>query len=124
MAKLFTIRGFMALSDPDTYNEGCDPYKTKCHFDSDFRLSANSLQALVDSLRSEFCAGADDVTINACEEPGRIDVQVHQREPFVISRLSNKTVEDWQKGTRVLWLTNYIFQVVIEQHDVLLSFEE
>ena len=111
----------MALSDPDTYNEGCDPYKTKLYLDPDFRLSANSLPALLAGLRQEFHAKDDDITLDACDEPGRLDIQVYQREPFVVSWLSNKTIEDWQGGRRVLWLTDYIFQVVIEQHDVSLT---
>lgn len=121
MKTLFTVRGFMALSDPDTYNEGCDPYKSKSYFEPDFRLSANSLSELLEGLRTKFCAKNNDLTFDACEEPGRLDIQVYQREPFVVSKLSAKTIEDWQGGRRVLWLTNYIFQVVIEQHDVTLT---
>lgn len=121
MKTSFTVRGFMALSDPDTYNEGCDPYKTKAYFDSNFQLSANSLPALLSVLRQQFHAKDDDLTLDACDEPGRLDLQVYQREPFMVSRLSDKTIEDWQAGLRVLWLTSYTFQVVIEQHNVSLT---
>lgn len=121
MKTLFTIRGFMALSDPDTYTEGCDPYKSKAYFEPDFRLSANSLSELLAELRQQFHAQDDALTLDACDEPGRLDIQVYQREPFVVSKLSAKTIEDWQGGHRILWLTDYIFQVVVEQHDVSLT---
>lgn len=112
MKFIYYIEGFLAFSDPDTYDKGCDPFRSKSHFDPAFRCEAATLEGLISELCQEFHCGRDCILLDSCDEEGRLDLQVYQSSPFSVHKVSNKVNSEWLAGKRKeLWLTNYIFEV-------------
>lgn len=123
MKTVYQIRGFIAFSEKDNFENGCD-YQSSKSMHSDERFTANSLQGLLDILADEFkgervnlSAPLDslrylgDFIVDSCDEEGRLDLQVYQRRPFQIGKPSAATIESWKAGKTELWLTCYSFIV-------------
>lgn len=111
MQTLYRVKGYIAHASLDSYANGCE-LEAKTEFSSEFSIVANSLQALITGLCSHFKANPDDdVLLDCCEEDGRLDIQVHQREAFEIAEPSKATIAAWKEGKLSLYLTDYSFQV-------------
>lgn len=123
MKTVYQVRGFIAFSEKDIFEEGCD-YQLSKSMHSDERFTANSLQGLFDLLADEFKAERVDLSVppadptyignfivDSCDEDGRLDLQVYQRRPFQIGKPSTATAEKWKAGKADLWLTCYSFIV-------------
>ena len=107
----YYVKGFIAFSEPDHYDTGCDPSRCRSHFDDSFTCEAATLEGLIGELADVFKADRELFTLDGCEEAGRLDLQVLQTTPFVSKRLSLNSEAQWRRNERVLWLTNYIFDV-------------
>lgn len=120
MKTIYRVAGYLAHSEQDNYEIGCH---SKCLTEfmskSDFTMCANSLDELIEGLRIDFCANdINDFLLNSCEELGRLDLQVLQREPFKTAKPNNKTMQEWKDGKFDLWLTCYTFHVEIVQCEI------
>ncbi len=122
----YVVKGFIAHSDIDNFEEGCliEGGKTMFGNSSEHTYKSDTLSGLIDILCKEFKAEPDAVSLNACDELGRLDIQVNQREPFVCAKPSANTMEEWKNGNINLWLTDYSFQVerIVTEMDLQLCF--
>lgn len=111
MKTTYRIKGYIAHSEIDNWDQGCiGPAKTE--WGDGFALQSDSLRSLLDTLKAEFSAISDeDFLLASCDEDGRLDLQVYQREPFKIGKPSEDTVIKWKAGKIDLWLTCYSFHV-------------
>ena len=72
---------------------------------------------------AEFCgAEGDAVTLDACEEPGRLDIQTTENDA---GEMPTRTeLEEWKAGKRDLWAVTYSAQVEqVERRPVALASE-
>ena len=120
MKTTFWIKGCSGFASPFAYETGCST-ETLYEPDYEMRLSAPNLEELLKEICSYFRCTHEDITLDACEEPGRIDVQVLQREAFKKAKVSNKTRRAWEHPETNLWLTDYCMYVTIEHTGVPLS---
>ena len=110
----FIVRGYFATSEEDNFEDGCfGETKTEFLNASQWDCKADTLDNLIDSLKNEF--KCEDVMLNSCGEAGRIDIQAHQRRPFLIGKLSDATQQKFSNGDINLFLTCYSFKVEIMQ---------
>lgn len=111
MKTTYCIKGYIAHSEIDNWDQGCiGPAKTE--LGDRYSCEATSLRDLLDTLKAEFRVISDeDFLLDSCGEDGRLDLQVYQREPFKIGKLLEATVSNWKAGEIDLWFTCYSFQV-------------
>lgn len=109
----FIVRGYHAFSEQDNYENGCDgPSKSEFIGGLQWQCRGKTLTELIANLSSEFCANnIEDFLLDSCDEPGRLDLQVDQKIPFVCAKPSAKTLQSWKDGKLDLWLTCYTFKV-------------
>jgi hypothetical protein len=95
------------FAEVDTYHEGRDP-KTRCAVSGRESFSADSVADLVTEVM-RFCGteDRDNVQLDACEEPGRIDVQVMETDAG--EPADARDLEAWKAGKLQLWAATYIF---------------
>lgn len=112
MKTYYIVQGYMAIAELDNFENGCHG-KSQTEFvkASDWECKADTLKELVQKLTSEFNGENDCVMLNSCEELGRIDLQVYQRQAFDNAKPSAKTLENWKAGKIDIYLTDYIFNV-------------
>ena len=111
MKTTYRIKGYIAHSEIDNWDQGCiGPAKTE--WGDGFTLESDSIAGLLEKLSADFCATSNDgFLLDSCDEDGRLDLQVYQREPFKIGKPSEATIAKWKAGGIDLWLTCYSFQV-------------
>lgn len=121
MKQQFVIRGYYAFSEQDSWEDGCSFDTAKYEFmpPEAWTNKANSFDELLDMLSDEF--KSNDFLLNSCEEPGRLDLQVMQRDPFQCNKVSKETEDKWKAGKLNLWLTCYTFKVEIVQTEIDLT---
>jgi hypothetical protein len=105
----YEINGGLKCVERDVFASGCQPETSRC-WPIDVRLSADSVEELIKKL-NDFL-GNDDlsaVSLDACDEPGRIDVQMLENdagEPATTAQ-----IDVWKRCELALWLADYSFQV-------------
>lgn len=112
----WVARGQLMFSEPDSFTEGCDPKRSVTHFldPEEMTFTASSLEMLRAELRDHFKVADDCLEYPDNDwEPSRLDIQVHQVKPGVVGRLRKKTVDEFQRGVRELWLSTYIFEISV-----------
>lgn len=116
---MFRVRGFIGHSFRDSaksaeYGEPVEKYDTL------YTIQECTLQGVIDTLAEDFKANKGegplsdywgDFQFNACEELGRIDIQVMERQAFRRVKPSPADKEMWKAGEIDLWLTCYTFYV-------------
>lgn len=111
MKTTYRIKGYIAHSEIDNWDQGCIG-TTKTEWGDWYSLEAESIAGLLEKLSTDFYATSnDDFLLDSCDEDGGIDLQVYQREPFKIGKPSEATIAKWKAGGIDLWLTCYSFQV-------------
>lgn len=109
----YVVKGFIAHSQKDNWENGCiGQTQTQFVNGRDWECSSSTLQSLLAALCDEFSAPMESVSLDACEELGRLDIQVNQLKPFECAKLSNKSLEKWKRGEIDVWLTDYTFHVI------------
>lgn len=122
MKQKFIVRGYMAFAEQDNFENGCfGPGKHEFVSGNDWTLSRETLAELIADLCDEFKAEPDEVLLNSCDEMGRLDLQVQQRQPFMRSKLAQSTIDKFKTGKIDLWSTNYIFQIELVSIDIDLA---
>lgn len=92
-------------SSQDIYKEGCLPDSDETTFlEHDF--DAGSISACV-AKAAKFLGitDKDNILINSCDEPGRIDFQVMEDSQGLPA--SERELKHWKTGDCKLWLCNY-----------------
>lgn len=106
--------------EEDAFAMGCMP-ETSQSWPIDIKIKANSLSELLQYIKN--FTGVDDdnaIEIDACDEPGRIDVQL--LEDFHGMPASPALIETWKQGHHRLILADYSFYVeAVERRTVELS---
>ena len=92
---MFLIKGAIATSEKDIFDKGC--VETVKHEHLDLDLQAETLELLINELKVYFNVKSNtDLSINACDEQGRIDIDWHSLKPLNYSRVSKA---NWLKFT-------------------------
>ena len=108
MKTQYEINGYIKHAEEDSWENGCDPTSGNSFF-GDTQFKADSIEKLITYLCQHCGAERDAVTLDACEEPGRIDIQVMENGEGY--HASNPEMESFRKGNCRLWLADYSFQV-------------
>ena len=104
--KQYEINGVHRFTEEDIYNDGCQP-KTGSSDYIKLNIKANTVDELIQKLFSELCFtySKEALELNACDEEGRIDIQVMEDENG--SEASKNELASWKNGKKRLWLGNY-----------------
>lgn len=119
----YSVSGYVAFSERDVWATGCEMEGGKNEYlsGSEWKAVGDTLDELIATLCAEFAASPDCVMLDACDELGRIDIQVNQRVPFNCQRPTQKSIDDWKAGKGDMWLTNYTFHIDRIEHEFALS---
>jgi hypothetical protein len=110
----YIINNIVKLAEKDSFENGCDPRSSQ--FSTiDLQIESLSLSEVIDNLMTfTSCTDKKSVLIDACEEDGRIDIQVTENgEGYTPSTYQ---IEQWKKGEFDLYAVTYTAQ--IEKHVV------
>jgi hypothetical protein len=112
MKTQFQVRGYSAFSEEDHYEQGCiGPAKHENEGHA-LVMYGKTFDELLDLIKIQFSVPDDEsFLLDSCGDIGRLDLQVMQREPFDISKLSPQTLQRWKAGKKKLYLTCYTFYV-------------
>lgn len=103
---MLLVNGMYKSSELDDYEQGIiGDYNS--HF-IDYSFKAETIEELINKL-IEF-TGHDDICLNACDEPGRVDIQ--GMEDSYGCKASPLELEEWKKGDMKLWAVTYSFNVL------------
>ncbi len=103
-----TVTGFLKHTEVDSFEHGCDPSTAKMS-SFDMRITAETVAELRKRIADSLCCKPDEVTLNACDEPGRIDVEI--TETAAGFPATPMELGLWKKGRRKLWAATYSCQV-------------
>lgn len=109
MPTTFRAHGWLKHCEEDIYETGCVLGSEFSHSLSTGHecFSARSAELLLNSLKT--FTGSTDTTLDACDEPGRVDIQGYE-DIFGLTP-SDEYLEEWKKGLRRLWLCTYTFHI-------------
>lgn len=118
---MFEVNGWSKFVEEDIFAEGCIP-ETSCYYsDKTMRFQASTVDDLIKSVM-EFvgCANRAEVELDACDEAGRIDIQMLESDEG--NPASPREIEQWRAGNCRLWLANYTFYAeFVDRHPVTLA---
>ena len=107
----FEVDDWIKYAERDDFEQGCDPDSCTTFTGRDHWYAA-TIDALITQLRAFVPFTTDDVdavSVNACEEPGRIDIcgmeDSEGNEPTAAN------IANWKRGRLQLWYVTYTFQV-------------
>lgn len=104
MATRFEISGCLKHAEEDVFADGCIPPGSVTAIDVTFQGS--TAEECVKAFR-DFVGPVDDgdVELDACEEDGRVDVQIMETDDGIAA--DDDDVEEWKAGRLRLWLCTY-----------------
>lgn len=114
----YETRGCHKYWEENSFSEGC---KGGTHGNAfiDVHFSADGVDALVNKI-VDFLGGDCDVELDACGEPGRIEVQMLETDDGTAP--TERQIERWKAGELRLWLADYSFYVeAVERRTVELA---
>lgn len=99
----YFIEGFDVHKEVDIYKEGCQqPYFSTCVA---INMSADNQDILLQKICDFLDVENNDIEVNACDEKGRIDVQL--MEDVDSNKPSKGDIASWKMGKKKLWLSTY-----------------
>lgn len=100
--------GWLKNAEEDIYDTGCTGPSTVTGGDT--RFIADTPQELITHLM-QFCdvSNENDVIKNACDEIGRLDIQVYETGEGLPA--SPHQIEEWKSGRMRLWFCTYTFEI-------------
>ena len=108
----YHIRGFHVHSEVDNYEQGCLP-DTGTMYEDDRSIHGDTQKELLDELQNLLgISNTDEIQLNACEEAGRVDIQILECEDG--TRPNSIEKEKWTQGKLILRLTTYTGQLEID----------
>lgn len=103
---MLLVNGMYKSSELDDYEQGIiGDYNS--HF-IDYSFNAKTIEELINKL-IEF-TGHDDICLNACDEPGRVDIQGMEDSHGCVATESD--MEEWKIGFRKLYAVTYTCYVL------------
>lgn len=100
---MFTISGFLKMSELDTYENGCIGSVTDCFIDMPIKCA--TVEDVKKEILSFVGAQADAMECDACEEIGRIDVCRTECEDG--TEPSEAEIAEWKAGKLPLYYAVY-----------------
>ena len=104
----YEIHGGMKYIEQDIFETGCE-LGTGSGYYVDLRFSSETIRGLLRSVAEFFDVEPDAMLIDACDEEGRLDVQLYENDEGMKATLSE--LKEWKEGKRRLWLADYSFRV-------------
>jgi hypothetical protein len=118
--KRYEANGWLKFTEEDEFDNGCKPGSGSATEGRDV-FTDETIPGLLAKLQA--FAGSDspeDVLLDSCDETGRVDVQVMEREDGFTAGPAD--VDAWKAGRRRLWLARYSFRVeAVERAPVRLT---
>jgi hypothetical protein len=99
----------LKVAEEDLYEEGCVPHSATHFVCHGISFSQETVAGLIAEIAEFFGVMAMDVELDACEEPGRIDVAVMETEDGMPA--SDREIEEWKRKELRLWHVIYSFNV-------------
>jgi hypothetical protein len=99
----------LVSSELDHWENGCTGEYSVNFWDLEFK--AETEQKLIDKITSHFGVTVDYLLFNACEEIGRLDVQLQTLNMFDEYQLTKSELEEFKLGNIKAYLTTFSFQV-------------
>lgn len=120
---MYEVRGWWKFSEEDRYGEGCDPTTSRSYRDRDMHFTAETIDQMIDTLMSFVgCRDRNNVTLDACDEEGRVDIVSFERADG--DPATDQNIKLWKEGDCRLWHVEYSFRVEkVERHPVRLREE-
>jgi len=103
---MLEAKGWIKFSEEDIFSDGC---VGKCQlYTGDLNFSAETEEEFINTLTSFVGADKSSVELNACDEPGRIDISLLENaDGFAASK---RQIESWKLGHERLWYCTYSFK--------------
>jgi hypothetical protein len=118
---MYEINGYTKFGERDVYGDGCQldggfSFSDSCDFKDD------TLKGLLEQVWFFTDGNMDCTELDACDEPGRIDVQIMEDSDGI--KATNSQLEQWRQGEIELYSVTYIFDVsFVERRPVNFSEE-
>jgi len=105
----YETNGWIKFVEEDNFENGCLP-ETSVAFGGNDTFKADTVEALLDKLNA-FVGNTDAsaVSLDACDEPGRIDIEIMENELGYSPNA--RELDAWKQGKCRLFLVNYSFHV-------------
>lgn len=103
----FETTGFSRFAQLDDFEQGCIGRESDSYVDH--KITAKTVQEMREKIVNVVGGTLDDQEIDACEEPGRIDVGRMENSDGL--EPSQKQLEAWRNGQCKLWYVVYSFRV-------------
>lgn len=91
---------------------GCDPRLGMEQYLT-VRLESLTIKNMIEQICQMLDVSEDDLILDACEENGRIDVQLYENKEGY--KALEKDIERWKKENKRLWLCTYTFMIAETQ---------
>ena len=106
VCKMFESNGFLKMAERDNYEKGC--YGPAQDSFVNFSIKVKTLAEILKIIENVIGCERDAISVNACDEPGRIDAQVMENDQGL-----QPTAREWENfkaGRLDLWACTYSFQ--------------
>lgn len=105
----YEVNGWVKFLEEDVFSDGCLPETSQMTNGRD-RFVGATVDDLIKVL-NEFTGNndADAILLDACGEPGRVDIEVMETSDGYPAAKS--VIAAWREGERRLWLACYSFRV-------------
>lgn len=116
---MYRVQHCIKVWEQDDFEKGCILNSGGMTSIDAHHIRATSVDELCQKL-NEFIGNdrPDALTLDACDEPGRVDIQVMETDEGIAA--TDKDLSAWERGELRLWLADYSFYIVGE-HLVRLS---
>lgn len=101
---MYKIINFLKFAEEDHYNEGCDP-DTGMTFDMITDFEGKTIDEVLHKVRSFFGVSDKSISLNACGEDGRIDIQIMENKAG--EQPTKYEIDQWEKGDKRMWSCTY-----------------
>jgi hypothetical protein len=106
---MYKIKGMTVYSDEDKYWSGCIPGTGWDYYDKDIHFEGETADEIVKKVADYFQQKVSDLSLDACDEKGRIDVGCLTNENVI--QATKHELAQWKKGNIKLYRTVCIFYV-------------
>ena len=101
---MYMINGFLKFAEKDNFDQGCDP-DTALNASIDVSFTSDTIDGILDQVRSFFGVNDENLLLNSCEENGRIDIQITENNNG--DQPSIDELERFKRGDLDLWAVTY-----------------
>lgn len=107
MKRFETNEGFV-FSEEDSFENGClSNTQQSWIYDVDFK--ADTVKELLQKIKEHFEVDDQDISLNSCDELGRIDIQKLKNKRGYF--LTPSEIEEWKKGKIQAWSVCYTYTI-------------